>query len=177
MSGGFEHKRVSHETFEALVHESLFELCRYAYWLYGDWTTAESLINTTLASRQYALEAAGKDEAEPLRRMIAALRKQHTRQQQRDKQNRSNQRQLFGHGSDNVADLELQNLRVGIASLPEKYREPLVLQSIGYSIEDIGELLESTVLIIAERLVHARKQLQLLLDPDDEIPNNIADDS
>lgn len=176
MYTGIRNKHVAPELFEALVHEPLFELCRYAYWLCGDWTTAESLIDAILASGPCALEAVGKDQAEPLRRMIAALHREHTRQQQ-NKQTMSDQRQPIGHGNDKVADLELRNLRIGIASLPAMYREPLVLQSIGYSIEDIGELLELTAVIVAARLVHARKQLQLQLYPDDEMPNNILDDS
>jgi DNA-directed RNA polymerase specialized sigma24 family protein len=125
------------------------------------------LIDATLAGGPYTLEAAGKDEAEPLRRLIAALHREHARQQQGDKQDISNQRQPTGHGSGKVADIELRNFRVGIASLPAKYREPLVLQSIGYSLDDIAELLELNAAMVAARLGHARKQLQLRPYPDD----------
>ncbi len=177
MSAEFGHKRVAHETFEAQVDESLLELYRYAYWLCGGWTAAESLIDATLASEQCALEVAGKDEAEEQRKMITALHKEHTRQRQREKQDASSQSQPVDCVGDKVADFELRNLRIGIASLPTKYREPLVLQSIGYSIEDIAELLESTAVLVAARLAHARKQLQALQDPDDETPDNILDDS
>ena len=165
MTAGFGHRRVAHGTFEALVHPSRVELCRYAYWLCGDWTTVESLIDTTLAGRPYTLEAAGKDEAKPLRRLIAALHGEHARQQQGDKQDISNQRQPTSHANDKVANIELQNLRVGIASLPAKYRKPLVLQSIGYSIDNIAELLELNAVTVDARLVHARKQLQSRLYP------------
>ena len=167
MTARFGHGRVAHGTFKALVHASRVDLCRYAYWLCGDWTTVESLIDATLAGRPYTLEAAGKDEAKPLRRLIAALHGEHARQLQGDKQDISNQRQPTGHASDKVADIELRNLRVGIASLPAKYREPLVLQSIGYSMDDIAKLLELSAAMVATRLVHARKQLRSRLNPDD----------
>lgn len=80
-----------------------------------------------------------------------------------------NQRQPIRHGGEKMAERELRNLRIGIASLPAKYRQPLVLQSIGYGIEDICELLELTAVIVAARLAHGRKQLQLRLYPDDEV--------
>jgi DNA-directed RNA polymerase specialized sigma24 family protein len=175
LSEGFGHRRIAQEGFEALVQESLSELCRYAYWLCGDWTTAESLIGATLASGQCALGAAGKDEATRLRRMIATMHKEHVRQ--RDKQDASIQSHSVDRAGDKGADVELQNLRIGLTLLPAKYREPLVLQSLNYSIADIAKLLEFTTVIVAARLAHARKQLQVIPNLDDDAPYFTPDNS
>ena len=175
MSAGLEHKRVAQKSLEALVHEPLSELCLYAYWLCGDWTTAQSLIDATLAGEQRMLEGAGKSQAKALRRMITALHREHARH--RKKQDASNQSEPVDRVDDKGSDAELQNLRIEIASLPTNVREPLVLQSIGYSIEDIAELLELTAVIVAARLVNARKQLQMLPNPDDETSHYTLVDS
>ena len=156
--------RIGQKRFEALVHESVSKMCRYAYWLCGDWTTAELLIDATLSGEQRLLEGAGENEVKALRRMIAALHKEHG--SHRDKQGVSNQRKPVDRGGEKVVDAELRNLRVGIASLPTTIREPLMLQSIGYSIDDIAELLELNVVIVAARLVHAWNQLQVLSNSD-----------
>ncbi len=64
-------------------------------------------------------------------------------------------------------DPEVWTLRRGIARLPEKYREVLVLQVIGgYTGEEMAQMLELPRATVNTRLFRARQQLRDLLDGD-----------
>lgn len=166
VSRSFARKRIALTKLNVMTRESVSELCRYAYWLCGNWATAESLVDVALTSSRLTHLMNGKDDGKLLRRVIAALRKEHRRRQDEPigrSANQSVDREYRG-----VARTGVERLRIGIASLPTEYREPLVLQGLGYSAEDIATLLELTTANVVVRLTHARRQLLMRPNFDDE---------
>lgn len=59
---------------------------------------------------------------------------------------------------------EVSALRIALKNLPEKYREPLVLQVLeGYTLEEIARMSDLPRNTVATRLHRARQKLRVVL--------------
>lgn len=153
--------------YEALVKALHGDLYRYAYWLCKEKQVAEDLVQETFLRAWRALDSL-KDEKAAKSWLITILRRENARRFERkrfemseyeeatitDKQSTSTEQEIENHW-----------LREKIASLPEEYREPLVLQVVGgFSGEEIADLLSLNKNTVMTRLFRARNQLKEALD-------------
>jgi RNA polymerase sigma-70 factor (ECF subfamily) len=160
-----------HHRFEALVGALLPDLYRYAVWLTRDHAKADDLVQETMLRAWRSLEQL-RDEQAAKRWLITILRRELAR---------SYERVTPQFADEDVADLplpdpapgvehdaELEGVRRAILRLEPEYREPLVLQvQLGYSVEEIAEVMELNPATVLTRLFRARKKLAAALDTPD----------
>lgn len=156
-----------HHRFEALVGALLPDLYRYAVWLCRDPARADDLVQETMLRAWRSLEQL-RDEQAAKRWLITILRRELAR---------GYERVTPDFADDDVADLplpdpapgiehdaELAIVRRAMLSLEPEYREPLVLQvQLGYSVEEIAEVMDLNPATVLTRLFRARKKLATLL--------------
>jgi RNA polymerase sigma-70 factor, ECF subfamily len=147
--------------FEAVVNAHGAAIFRYAFWLCGDRSMAEDLVQETLL-RAWRFRDALRDQRKVKAWLITTLRRERAR--------------LFERYQPEFVDLELEQLAApratadnaleswelgrAIARLPERLREPLVLQVIfGCSGSEIAEMLGVPRSTVNTRLFRARRRL------------------
>ncbi|NMP14773.1 MULTISPECIES: sigma-70 family RNA polymerase sigma factor [unclassified Thalassotalea] len=149
--------------YEALVNALHKDLYRYAYWLVHDKQVAEDLVQETFLRAWRALDSL-KDEKAAKSWLITILRRENARRFERKQFDMSEYDEaatMDTHILSSEQSQENQWLHQRIASLPEEYREPLVLQIIcGYSGEEIAQILELNKNTVMTRLFRARNQLK-----------------
>ena len=141
------------------------DLFRYAYWLTGDRSVAEDLVQETFLRAWKAMHKLQKPEAAK-GWLITILRRENARRFERFQPQFSAMpaEALEERKPDYDTSTEAFALRNAIAQLPEEYREPLVLQVIhGYSQKEIAQQLNITTGGAGTRLFRARKKLRELL--------------
>ncbi len=164
--------RYDQARFTALVNAYSGDLYRFAYWLGGNRTDAEDLVQETFARAWRSLGQLRDDKAAK-GWLFTTLRREHARQFER-------LRPTFENVNlDQVADprrdfddrVEGHAVRIALLQLPIAYREPLLLQVLGgYSGEEIALMLGLTVNAVAIKLFRARQMLcrQLTGEPHKE---------
>jgi len=159
-----EHERK--QRFEKLVRAWGNDLFRYALWLCGQEALARDLVQETWLRAWKALDKL-QNEASAKSWLITILRREYARTFERkvpplvdvDGLELSDEAVL---GPEERAERRL--LRRGIAALPVRYREPLLLQVVmGYSCDEIAEQLGVGKSAVMTQLFRAREQLKASL--------------
>ncbi len=156
--------------FQALVNALSGDMYRYAYWLCGDRSVAEDLVQETFMRAWKSLDSL-RDEKAAKSWLITILRRENARRFERlrpvvvgiEVADPSVEANLWPE-----QDVERHLVQQAILQLDEKYREPLILQMIGgFSCEEIAELLGLGKGAVMTRLFRAKRQLGDLLRDDE----------
>lgn len=135
----------------------------HAYWLCRDHTLADDIVQETLLRAWRFLDTLRDDKATK-GWLKTILRREHARLYERKRLQidaETSLDTLQGDDGDLGAVLDLQ---AELAHLPEKYREPLLLQVIGgYSCDEIGSRLGLRRGAVMTRVFRARRQMRTLL--------------
>jgi len=153
--------------FDAMVGAVTDDLYRFAYWLCGDRSLAEDLVQETLL-RAWRFMDSLRDAGSVKAWLITTLKREHARLYERKRLRRSDVDVLAladtaAEGPDSSA--EIAELRQRILALESQYREPLALQVVlGYSVAEIAEVMEISQSAVMTRLFRARKQVMAEAD-------------
>lgn len=152
--------------FEALVNAFHADLYRYAAWLCRDRELAADLVQDTLLRAWKALDSL-RDEAAAKGWLIVILRRELARHYERAKPTGIEFEKVpvadTRPGPDD--DAEMGVIRGHIAELDEEYREPLIMQVLlGFSVEEIAQVMDLKQATVLTRLFRARKKLAAALD-------------
>ena len=155
--------------YEALVAVYHKELYRFAYWLAGDPTVAEDLVQETFLRAWRSLDSL-LDQKAAKAWLITILRRENARRFERKQFDYSDVEQdtLTDTVSlDMEQNAERNQLQKRIMQLDAEYREPLLLQVVmGFSGDEIATILELNKNTVMTRLFRARNQLKDKLEPD-----------
>lgn len=151
--------------YEAMVRAHAADLYRMAIWLCRNEAQAKDLVQETFlrAWRSFdRLRDAGASRAW----LATTLRREHARAFEKPQplllDALPERAELDTDGPEQAG--ESAWLRAAIARLPERYREPLVLQVLGgLSCEEIAEQLGSTPQAVMTQLFRAREKLKAML--------------
>jgi len=151
------------EKFERLVAEYVDDLYRFGVWMTRDAAVAQDLVQDTLLRAWRSLDSLR--EAKAVKSwLFTTLRRENARRFERKQLplvDIDDHQPADGAEREPESELFDDELRTAIAALPEKYREPLVLQALfGYSIAEIASVLELTQSAVMTRVFRARQQLK-----------------
>jgi RNA polymerase sigma-70 factor (ECF subfamily) len=157
------------EKFTGLAEAYGLDLYRYAMWICGNDALAKDLVQETYLRAWKALDSLQDDRAAKSW-LITILRREYARTFERkvpkftdvDTVEVAEETEL--EPDDRV---EVQLLRSNIQKLPQKYREPLLLQVVmGHSCEEIAQQLGISKSAVMTQLFRARQQLRDRLQKD-----------
>lgn len=158
----------SRQRFDTLVRTYSTELYRYAYWLCQDPALAQDLVQESFL-RAWRSIGQLRDEGAEKSWLITIVRREHARLYERKRLPTDDIDDLPIEDQDNPEPAELsdvQTIRAAMAELPEKYREPLVLQVVmGLSCREIAEQLDISESAVMTQLFRARQKLAERLLP------------
>lgn len=143
--------------FESLVRAYSAELFRYAYWLCRDRFQAEDLVQETFTRAWQGL--GGLRDARAVKGWLyTILRREHARLYERKRVEIDEHQELDdienSSGSSAYDDLEIRD---ALQTLPEGYREPLLLQVLGgFSCKEIATMMDISTGAVMTRLSRAR---------------------
>lgn len=141
-------------------------LYRYAYWISGDRSVAEDLVQETFLRAWRFLDSL-KEEAAAKSWLTTIVRRENARRFERKQLEYSDVEMdtIPATQSDFDARPEVLALRIALKNLPANHREPLILQVIeGYTLEDIAEIMSLPRNTVATRLHRARQKLKHQLE-------------
>ena len=153
--------------FEQLVGAYAEDLFRFGIWLAHDREVANDLVQETMLRAWRSLDSL-KDVGAVKSWLFTTLRRENARRFERkrlplvdiDDYNPGDDASLGPDG-----EMENDDMRRAMASLPIKYREPLVLQALlGHSIDEIAEQLELSKSATMTRVFRARQKLKVQLE-------------
>lgn len=159
--------------FDALVHAHAGDLYRFAYWLCGDPSRAEDLVQETMLRAWRALDSL-HDAAAAKPWLLTILRREHARGFERKRLDLT----ILDDGmKDSIPDEAAgtdpeqagsdAELREAIMKLEPKYREPLLMQVLGgFSCEEIAAELGVKPGAVMTQLFRARHKLRKSLSGD-----------
>lgn len=151
--------------FEMLARAQVPSLYRYAYWLCRDRALAEDLVQETLLRAWRSLDSL-REEAAARRWLVTILRNEFMRELSKRRETVAIDDLPLVDPRANVGgtDTDVQDVRRAMAKLTPEYREPLALQVLmGFSTQEIAEMLELTQGTVLTRLHRARNQLREML--------------
>lgn len=154
--------------YENLVNAYSPWLYRYAYWLSGEKSAAEDLVQETFLRAWRFLDSL-KDEASAKSWLTTILRRENARKYERKQFQYSDvdMDSISSETKEFDARPEVSALRIALKNLPGKYREPLVLQVLeGYSLKEIADMFDLPRNTVATRLHRARQKLRSVLQDD-----------
>jgi RNA polymerase sigma-70 factor (ECF subfamily) len=153
--------------FDALCARWRDDLYRFVFWLARDHAIAEDVVQETMLRAWKSFDSLA-DESAAKSWLITIARREHARVYERVRPQMVNLDELgFAEQArlGTEPDSDIRDLRAAIAALEDTYREPLVLQVLmGYSTEEIAELLGIKQNAVLTRLFRARKQLKAALE-------------
>ncbi len=154
--------------YESLVRGYHRDLYRYAYWLTKDKAVAEDLVQEACLRAWKSLDSL-QDEKATKSWLITILRRENARRFERKQFDLVD---IDDYGNEaKISDAPHHQqvwLQAQIMKLDVEYREPLFLQVVvGFSGEEIGEILELNKNTVMTRLFRARNQLKEMLDSQD----------
>jgi RNA polymerase sigma-70 factor (ECF subfamily) len=149
--------------YEQLVQHYHADLYRYGYWLCKDPHIAQDLVQDTFLRAWKHLDSL-LDPAAAKAWLVTILRRENARRFERKQFDYDDTEQdSLADTTQSSAEQHCDNdlLRQRMATLPEEYREPLVLQALGgFSSDEIANLLQLNVNTVNTRLFRARKLLR-----------------
>ena len=151
--------------FDALVTTHLNDLFRYAYWLTGNRTLADDLVQETLLRAWRAIDSLAQPAAAK-GWLITILRRENARRFERYRPEEAAiaVEELGSSRRDYDTSTEAFVLRQALSALGPEYRDPLLLQVIhGYSQKEIAAHLGISVAGAGTRLFRARQKLRELI--------------
>jgi len=155
--------------FEKLAREYSTDLYRYAMWICGNDALAKDLVQETFLRAWKALDSL-KNEKAAKSWLITILRREYARTFERKVPKFTDIDSVTIPDDDELEpdeQMERQLLRKGMASLPPKYREPLLLQVVmGHSCAEISAQLGISKSAVMTQLFRARELLKTKLQKD-----------
>jgi RNA polymerase sigma-70 factor (ECF subfamily) len=155
--------------FDELVGVFHQDMYRYAAWLSRDRTVAEDVVQESLFRAWKSLESL-RDDAAAKHWLLTIVRRENARYFERRRLETVDVDDLTPSQEAMLADQpdhELDDVRDAIYRLDDDYREPLVLQVLmGYSTNEIGELMGLRQGAVLTRLHRARLKLKDALNSD-----------
>ena len=149
--------------FDELVGVYHQDMYRYAAWLSRDRTVAEDVVQESLLRAWKSLDAL-RDDAAAKHWLLTIVRRENARYFERRRLDTVDVDELTPSQEALLADQpnhELDDVREAIYRLDDDYREPLVLQVLmGYSTNEIGELMGPCAGAVLTRLHRARMKLK-----------------
>ncbi len=152
--------------FNELIATHMDDLYRYARWLTHDPAVADDLVQETMVRAWRNLERL-QDPKAAKSWLITILRRENARRFERKQHQYSDipSGELPAQRTEYDTSTEAFALRRALERLPEKYREPLLLQIIhGYSQKEIAAQLGISPAGVGTRLFRAREKLREMLD-------------
>lgn len=164
-----EELRARRQRFEKLVTGLHADMYRYALWLCRDPHIAEEVVQETLIRAWKSLDSLREENAaKPW--LLTIVRRENARYFERRRPETVDVDNLSPAQTALVADghdTDVDDMRDAIFRLPDDYREPLVLQVLlGYSTNEIADVMGLTQGAVLTRLHRARHQLKDRLDRD-----------
>ncbi len=153
------------QQFNELIGVYMDDLYRYGYWLTGNRSVADDLVQETMMRAWKSMEKLNDPKAVK-GWLLTILRRENARRFERQRPQESDvpPEELPSTRSDYDTSTEAFVLRGALQRLPEEYREPLLLQVIhGYSQKEIAAQLGLSVAGAGTRLFRAREKLRELL--------------
>jgi RNA polymerase sigma-70 factor (ECF subfamily) len=160
-----EEKVSREQRFNELISIYMDDLYRYGYWLTGNRTVADDLVQETMVRAWKSLDKLQNPKAVK-GWLITILRRENARRFERYQPQESGipTEELAAKKTDYDTSTEAFVLRKALDQLPEEYRQPLLLQVIyGYSQKEIAQQLGITVGGAGSRLFRARQKLRELV--------------
>jgi RNA polymerase sigma-70 factor (ECF subfamily) len=161
-------RRLRFDELVAVFHQDMY---RYAAWLSRDRTVAEDVVQESLLRAWKSLDALREDTAAK-HWLLTIVRRENARYFERRRLETVDVDDLTPSQQALLAeqpDHELDDMREAIYRLDDDYREPHVLQVLmGYSTNEIGELMGLKQGAVLTRLHRARQKLR------DAMENGIA---
>ena len=153
--------------FDELVGVFHQDMYRYAAWLSRDRTVAEDVVQESLLRAWKSLESL-RDDAAAKHWLLTIVRRENARYFERRRLETVDVDDLTPSQEALLADQpdhEMDDVRDAIYRLDDDYREPLVLQVLmGYSTNEIGELMGLKQGAVLTRLHRARSKLRNAMD-------------
>ncbi|MCB1735261.1 MAG: sigma-70 family RNA polymerase sigma factor [Gammaproteobacteria bacterium] len=149
------------QAFNRLVMQFTSDLKRYAYWLSGDHSIADDLVQDTLLRAWRSLSQL-RDPKAVKGWLLTTLRRENARRFERIQPNYSDIEldTLCADGIGAEVESDTEVMRDAIRRLPKAYREPLLLQIVGgYGYDEIADMLGVTQSAVTSRLFRARQKL------------------
>lgn len=144
------------------------DLVRFCIWLTRDKTLAEDVVQETLIRAWNHLDSL-QDEVAARGWLLTIARREVARAFERKKLSTANIDDLSPADEAALAchaTPEIYEVRKAIWSLPEDYREPLIMQVLlGYSSQEIADYMGATQAAVLTRLFRAREKLREILGP------------
>jgi RNA polymerase sigma-70 factor (ECF subfamily) len=166
---GGEENLLRQRRFETLCEPCRVEVFRFALWLARSRPVAEEVVQETFLRAWRSLEAL-KDPSTVRSWLLTIARREHARLYERKRHETVNIDELAANESAALADQherdpdELSDVRRAILELEEEHREPLVLQVLmGYSTQEIAQMLGINEGAVSTRLYRARNRLRVRL--------------
>ena len=157
----------SRASFEKVVKTYHDDLSRYAYWLCKDMPLAHDLVQETFLRAWKAFDRL-RDVKAVKSWLITILRREYARTFEKKVPDLVDiDDQILQDTDIETMDQQSESrfLRKAMASLPEKYREPLMLQVVmGYSCQEIADQLDISKSAVMTQLFRARVQLKERFD-------------
>ena len=155
--------------FDELVGVFHQDMYRYAAWLSRDRTVAEDVVQESLLRAWKSLESL-RDDAAAKHWLLTIVRRENARHFERRRLETVDVDDLTPSQEALLADQpdhEMDDVRDAIYRLDDDYREPLLLQVLmGYSTNEIGELMGLRQGAVLTRLHRARLKLRDALNTD-----------
>lgn len=155
--------------FEKLAREYATDLYRYAMWICGNDALAKDLVQETFLRAWRAIDSLKNDKAAKSW-LITILRREYARTFERKVPKFTDIETVVVADEEELdpADrLERKLLRKGMAALPKKYREPILLQVVmGFSCKEIAGQLGVSKSAVMTQLFRAREMLKSNLQED-----------
>ena len=157
------------ELFNRLAEAYSTDLYRYAMWLCGNDALAKDLVQETYLRAWRALDSL-KSEGAAKSWLITILRREYARTFERKVPQFTDVETVVVADDEELEPeerTERELLRKGMASLPPRYREPLLLQVVmGHSCAEIAEQLGISKSAVMTQLFRAREKLKSKLNED-----------
>lgn len=161
-----EQEKVSREQqFNEMISIYMDDLYRYGYWLTGNRSVADDLVQETMLRAWKSFDRLKNPKAVK-GWLITILRRENARRFERFQPQESAlpTEELAEKKTGYDTSTEAYVLRNALEKLPEDYREPLLLQVVyGYSQKEIAEQLGISVGGAGARLFRARQKLRELV--------------
>ena len=155
--------------FERLARKYGTDLYRYAMWICGNDALAKDLVQETFLRAWKALDSL-KSEKAAKSWLITILRREYARTFERKVPKFTDIETVSIPEDDELEPderLERRLLRKGMAELPARYREPLLLQVVmGHSCDEISRQLGISKSAVMTQLFRARELLKTKLQED-----------